>query len=102
MPTGRTGFARGATYHGPVLVVRSASLARADQPVIAPWESLPVACLIPPAEDGTTDFVGIDAIFEYTNGDGSLCRTNCGQAAAATFLTHHGRLPAEVARAHRI
>ena len=48
------------------------------------------------------NFVGLDAIFEYTNGDGTLCRTNCGQAAAATFLTHHGRLRADAANAHRI
>src|SRR5262245_15565800 len=60
-----------------------------------------MACIIT-AEQGAADFVGVDAIFEYTNDDGALCRTNCGQAAAATFLTHHGRLPADAARAGRI
>jgi len=58
-----------------------------------------VACMVTPAEQGAADFVGLGAIFEYTNGDGALCRTNCGQAAAATFLAHLGRLPADAVRA---
>jgi hypothetical protein len=41
---------------------------------------------------GRPDFCGLDSLFEFTNADGRLCRTNCGQAAAATFLTHHGKL----------
>jgi hypothetical protein len=61
-----------------------------------------VAGIVTPAEQGAADFVGLGAIFQYTNGDGALCRTNCGQAAAATFLTHYGRLPAEGARARRV
>jgi hypothetical protein len=61
-----------------------------------------VAGIVTPAEKGAADFVGLGAIFEYTNGDGALCRTNCGQAAAATFLTYHGRLPADAARARRV
>ena len=61
-----------------------------------------MAGIVTPAEQSAADFVGLGAIFEYTNGDGTLCRTNCGQAAAATFLTHHGRLPAEAARARRV
>ncbi len=42
---------------------------------------------------GRPDFCGLDSLFEYTNADGRLARTNCGQAAAATILTHHGKLP---------
>jgi hypothetical protein len=61
-----------------------------------------VASIVTVAEQGTAEFVGLGAIFEYTNGDGGLCRTNCGQAAAATFLTHYGRLPANADRAHRV
>ncbi|MCI0639036.1 MAG: hypothetical protein L0Y72_14515 [Gemmataceae bacterium] len=38
-----------------------------------------------------TDYCGVSSIFEYTNDDGTLCNTNCGQAAAATFLTYHGK-----------
>jgi hypothetical protein len=33
-------------------------------------------------------FNGLASIFEYTNDDGELVQTHCGQAAAATFLTH--------------
>src|SRR5262249_43305200 len=62
----------------------------------------PVAGIVIPAEQGAADFVGLGAIFEYTNGDGALCRTNCGQAAAATFLTHYGRLAAEAAGARLV
>jgi hypothetical protein len=61
-----------------------------------------VAGIVTPAEQGAADFVGLGAIFEYTNDDGALCRTNCAQAAAATFLTQHGRLPADAADARRV
>src|SRR5436853_1233188 len=37
-------------------------------------------------------FAGLDGMFEYVNSDGRLTRWNCGQAAAATLLTHFGRL----------
>jgi hypothetical protein len=36
---------------------------------------------------------GLPVINEYTNADGDLRRFNCGQAAACTFLTHHGQFP---------
>lgn len=36
---------------------------------------------------------GLQSIFEYINQDGALCETNCGLAAAATFLTHLGLVP---------
>jgi hypothetical protein len=36
---------------------------------------------------------GIRRIFQFTNSDGSFVPYNCGQAAAATFLTFHGLLP---------
>lgn len=48
-----------------------------------------MACLITP-DPADADYQGLDAIFEYTNDDGELCRRNCGQAAAATLLTSHG------------
>lgn len=35
---------------------------------------------------------GLQWIFEYTNQDGALSGFNCGQAAAATFLTHYGKM----------
>ncbi|MCE9531380.1 MAG: hypothetical protein K8T89_09710 [Planctomycetes bacterium] len=38
-------------------------------------------------------YQGVRNIFEYTNGDGDLVPFNCGQAAAATFLTFHGVHP---------
>jgi hypothetical protein len=49
--------------------------------------------------DGTPEYCGLASIFEYTNGDGELCGRNCGQAAAATLLTHHGLLEPIPARA---
>ena len=45
------------------------------------------------------DYRGLPAIFAYTNADGELFRTNCGQAAVATFLTHHGRLSPDAGKA---
>jgi hypothetical protein len=33
---------------------------------------------------------GLTSMFQYVNGDGTLQETNCGQAAAATILTHYG------------
>jgi hypothetical protein len=48
------------------------------------------------------DYLGTAAIFEYTNSDGSHVRTNCGQAAAATFLTFHGRLAPGAEQAHQV
>src|SRR5262245_23096233 len=38
------------------------------------------------------DFCGLATLFEFTNDDGQKCRTNCGQAAAATILTHCGKV----------
>jgi hypothetical protein len=43
-------------------------------------------------EDPPSDYRGLPSIFEFTNSDGDCVRTNCGQAAAATFLTYHGKL----------
>jgi hypothetical protein len=61
-----------------------------------------MASIVSATAQAVANFAGLDSIFEYTNGDGTLCRTNCGQAAAATFLTHYGRLPAHPADPHRI
>jgi hypothetical protein len=51
---------------------------------------------------GSGNLLGLSAIFEFTNQDGCLVRTNCGQAAAATFLTHHGKFPRATEQARRI
>jgi hypothetical protein len=45
---------------------------------------------------------GLASIFGYINSDGQLCRTNCGIAAAATFLTHYGKYEPLPERAHAI
>lgn len=34
-------------------------------------------------------YTGLPRIFEFVNHDGRLSKWNCGQAAAATLLTHH-------------
>jgi hypothetical protein len=39
---------------------------------------------------------GLPVIYEFRNADGDLCRFNCGQAAACTFLAHHGKVPEEL------
>jgi hypothetical protein len=36
---------------------------------------------------------GLPRIFQFTNWDGTFTPYNCGQAAAATYLTFHGLLP---------
>jgi hypothetical protein len=51
-----------------------------------------MAGLATPGELPRAGFHGLGSIFEFTNGDGALVRTNCGQAAAATFLKFHGKL----------
>jgi hypothetical protein len=45
---------------------------------------------------------GIQRIFQFTNWDGSFVPYNCGQAAAATYLTFHGLLPSIEERAVEI
>lgn len=61
-----------------------------------------MACFVLPEERTLPEYRGIRKIFEYTNWDGSRCRTNCGQAAAATLLTYHRKLPADEEHAHEI
>ena len=51
-----------------------------------------MACIVRPTVTDTSQYRGLDWIFEYTNDDGALTTWNCGQAAAATFLTHHGAM----------
>jgi hypothetical protein len=51
-----------------------------------------MAQIIRPALADPSLYRGLDWIFEYTNYDGQLQTFNCGQAAIATFLTHHGRM----------
>lgn len=51
-----------------------------------------MAGLVHPDDPPCGDYHGLNSIFEFTNGDGTLTRTNCGQAAAATFLTFYGKL----------
>src|SRR5262245_19862703 len=67
-------------------------------PVTAKWSSL-MAGLIHPDCGMQTDYRGLNAIFEYCNQDGTLVRTNCGQCAAATFLTHYGKLARDLDQA---
>ena len=58
-----------------------------------------MAGMITPDECDGSAYCGLASIFEYTNGDGGLRRYNCGQAAAATFLTFHGLLQSTAERA---
>jgi hypothetical protein len=58
-----------------------------------------MASLINLDANSLADFQGTCSIFEYTNYDGACVRANCGQAAAATLLTFHKKLPPELARA---
>ncbi len=53
-----------------------------------------MARIIQPAAIDRSLYRGLEWIFEYTNQDGALATWNCGQAAAATFLAHHGRMDA--------
>lgn len=48
------------------------------------------------------NYHGLDRIFEFTNDDGANVGTNCGQAAAATFLTEHGLLAPFVETMRRV
>src|SRR5262245_4479606 len=61
-----------------------------------------MATLIHFDKGGAAEYQGLDTIFEYTNDDGACVWTNCGQAAAATLLTFHGKLPPEPARARDV
>jgi hypothetical protein len=61
-----------------------------------------MAAIVSPDVITSIGYFGLAAIFEYTNWDGKLCRTNCGQAAAATYLTHLGKVVADIAQANRI
>jgi hypothetical protein len=51
-----------------------------------------MAQILRPQIADAAKYHGLPWIFEYTNYDGELQTWNCGQAAAATFLTHHGLL----------
>jgi len=51
-----------------------------------------MACIIRPTIADRSHYRGLDWIFEYTNQDGALSTRKCGQAAAATFLTHYGAM----------
>ena len=61
-----------------------------------------MATLVSPALPRSPDYRGLDAIFEYANVDGLHQATNCGQAAAATFLTQCGVFSANPQRAMRL
>jgi hypothetical protein len=61
-----------------------------------------MADFICPEEMIADSYRGLDKIFEYTNDDGQLVDTNCGQAAAATFLTFYGKLPPVAERAKQV
>jgi hypothetical protein len=61
-----------------------------------------MASFVTPADRNAFAYHGVGRIFEYTNDDGGCVRTNCGQAAAATLLTFHGKLPPAEDQARRI
>jgi hypothetical protein len=61
-----------------------------------------MACFVNPGDRDACDYHGVGKIFEYTNYDGRRMRTNCGQAAAATFLTFHGKIPPIERQAERV
>jgi hypothetical protein len=61
-----------------------------------------MAGLIVPDSAERPAYRGLPSIFEYTNTDGALIRTNCGQAAAATFLTHYGKMLPDTERARQV
>ena len=61
-----------------------------------------MATFISPKKMNPEAYWGLEKIFEYTNDDGQLVDTNCGQAAAATFLTFHGKLLPVAERAKKI
>jgi hypothetical protein len=61
-----------------------------------------MAGLVNPDSPCASSYAGLASIFEYTNWDGKLCRTNCGQAASATLLTHFGKFVADIAQARRV
>jgi len=61
-----------------------------------------MAEFISPEEMNPDAYRGIEKIFEYTNDDGRLVDTNCGQAAAATFLTFYGKVPPLAERAKEV
>src|SRR5262245_66413045 len=65
-------------------------------------EGATMAALIQFDKESAAEYQGLDAIFEYTNYDGECQDTNCGQAAAATLLTFHGKLPPQEEQAHDI
>ncbi len=61
-----------------------------------------MAARVEPDNVNLVGYYGLPSIFEFTNWDGKLCRTNCGQAAAATYLTHLGRFTPDMAEARRV
>lgn len=61
-----------------------------------------MACFVIPTGRDAMAYHGVGRIFQYTNDDGRYVRTNCGLAAAATFLTFHQKFPAAEERAHQI
>ena len=61
-----------------------------------------MAGMVSPGDPPLASFQGLKSIFEFTNYDGALVRANCGQAAAATFLTFHGKLAPTQDRPDRI
>lgn len=58
-----------------------------------------MASLVEADDAAFAEYCGLLSIFEYTNQDGTLTTWNCGQAAMATLLTHHGLLEADPGRA---
>jgi hypothetical protein len=61
-----------------------------------------MAQLIAPVGIDPAGYRGLASIFQYTNWDGDMGRFNCGQAAAATFLTFQGVFPPSQEQAQEI
>jgi hypothetical protein len=49
-----------------------------------------VAGIIEPSDADAGSYRGLPSLYEFVNADGSLRKTNCGQAAACTLLAHCG------------
>src|SRR5262249_24515439 len=61
-----------------------------------------MACFVQAHDAEAGEYRGIPGLFAYSNADGALARTNCGQAAAATFLTYYGRFVSDPDQARQV
>ena len=52
-----------------------------------------MAGTLDPFDRDAGSYHGLPSLYGFENADGSLRKTNCGQAAACTLLVHHGAVP---------